>query len=363
MTKVFSAEEVKLTNAFEQVRQQLLQPEMADRLDRPLAYWALPADRRLPLAFLGRTVGELLNTSFSHLASTAGVGHKKMESLVMLLNRAIHQQPQVRSESVAEGSDNARVQAEQNVESGEFNPDYVSELTWSKWRDTVRIHQIGGEKLGRLAPSLQALPTVIWDTPLSFYLDMTISQMRQLKTHGEKRVQAVLAVFHSIHQMLGHAGPNSGLVVRLAPRLIADVEDWMQDARLRKAPPEMPELVERLIEPLLEQLRVDVGDTVFTLARGRLGVGAKQESVRDQARSLALTRARVYQLLEECHRTMSVRWPEGRRLLDEFAQRLDELYASADGANLLGSMRELLYPLKFDSVSEHLLAEQTAGQE
>ena len=36
----------------------------ADRLDKPLAFWALPSDRRLPLAFLGRTLGNLLSTPF-----------------------------------------------------------------------------------------------------------------------------------------------------------------------------------------------------------------------------------------------------------------------------------------------------------
>jgi hypothetical protein len=54
---------------------------------------------------------------------------------------------------------------------------------------------------------------------------------------------------------------------------------------------------------------------------------------------------------------MMVRWPEGRRLLDDFALWLDENYASADCANLLASLREMLYPLKFDSVAEHLRAE------
>jgi hypothetical protein len=62
-------------------------------------------------------------------------------------------------------------------------------------------------------------------------------------------------------------------------------------------------------------------------------------------------------MLEECHNVMQIRWPDGRRLLDEFAQWLDEVYASAEAANLLASFRELLYPLKFDSVAETLRAE------
>jgi hypothetical protein len=115
-----------------------------------------------------------------------------------------------------------------------------------------------------------------------------------------------------------------------------------------------------LCEPLLKQLELDVGQTVCSLARARLGVGARQKSVREQSREMGVTRARVYQLLEDCHRTMSVRWPDGKRLLDEFAQRMDQIYASADCANLLGSLRELLFPLKFDALTPHLLAEAGA---
>ena len=49
----------------------------------------------------------------------------------------------------------------------------------------VRVDRIqvlagwGAEKLGRLTPSLQALPSVVWTTTLSFYLDLTLQQILQ----------------------------------------------------------------------------------------------------------------------------------------------------------------------------------------
>jgi hypothetical protein len=223
----------------------------------------------------------------------------------------------------------------------------------------VRLHGIGNEKLGRLAPSLQALPTVIWESQLGFYLDKSLTDVRELKTHGEKRVLAVLEVFHSVYRMLG-AVASTGLAVRLSPRLIAGVEDWMAEAKARESAPRHEELVEKLCEPLLKQLDLDVGSTVCGLARARLGVGSTPKSVREQSREMGVTRARIYQLLEDCHRTMSVRWPEGKRLLDEFAQRMDQLYSSAESANLVGSLRELLFPLKFDALTPQLLAEAGA---
>jgi hypothetical protein len=351
-----SADDVKLMSSYETVRATLLSPALADRLDKPLAFWALPNDRRLPTAFLGRTLRDLLNTPFPQLAATAGIGRKKLGTFVKLLVRATKDdspEPEQLTEFHAEeatpitGTD----------ASGNFDPNRVSEVVWARWRETARNHGIGQEILGRIAPSLATLPTVIWTTPLSFYLDQTLIEIRQLKTHGEKRVNVVLEVFHTVHQMLSHIDQNGGLAVRLAPRNIASVEDWMVEAKGRSFTPGLTEVEQCLVEPLMKQLEIDAGETVSSLARGRLGVGAKAESVRNQSKSLGVTRARVYQLLEECNNVMMVRWPEGRRLLDDFAQWLDENYASAECANLLASLREMLYPLKFDSVAEHLRAE------
>lgn len=356
MVKASSADDVKLMTDFDALRNILLSGEFADRLEMPLAYWVLRGDRRLPIAFLGRKLGDLLNTSFNQLAATAGIGKKKMHTLVELLARATKADPTTGVLPIdRRDPQNATPPAE--IDETQFDPALVSELLWAKWRETVRAHGIGNERIGRLAPSLQAVPTVIWNSPLSYYLGMTLDEMRKLKTHGEKRVNVVLEVFHTVHQMLANISPASGLAVRLTPRGIAAIEDWIAEAKNRSVPPDRQELEQKLVIPLLEQLGSDVGPTVTKLARGRLGVGGAEQSVRNQARALGVTRARVYQLLEECNNVMSVRWPEGRRLLDELAQKMDENYSSAEVANLLGALRELLYPLKFDSVSQHLLAD------
>jgi hypothetical protein len=359
MSMAPSADDVKLAASFEELKNQLLSENNPDRLGKPLAFWVLPDDRRLPLAFLAKSLRELLGSRFADLAATPGVGQKKMASLVMLMHRAATQSPaenQFFADVTAAAAGDGQPK---NSDPSAFNPALVSELIWTQWKDTVRLHGIGNEKLGRLAPSLQSLPTVIWESPLGFYLDKSLTEIRELKTHGEKRVQAVLEVFHSVHRMLG-AVASTGLAIRLSPRYIAGVEDWMAEAKTRESPPRQDEMVEKLCEPLLKQLELDVGTTVCGLARARLGVGAAQKSVREQSRDMGVTRARVYQLLEDCHRTMTVRWPEGKRLLDEFAQRMDQIYSSADSANMLGSLRELLFPLKFDSLTPQLLAEAGA---
>jgi hypothetical protein len=304
---------------------------------------------------LGRTLSDLLGQSFDQLAVTAGIGRKKLETFIKLLVRATKEDAVEANLENLPGADEQP--ADGRGEDGQFDPSRVSEMVWMHWRDTVRRHGVGNEKLGRLTTSLQLLPSVVWDTPLSFYLDLTLGQIRELKTHGEKRVAVVLEVFHTLHEVLNHVDPQGDLAVRLAPRTIVGAEEWMTEARGRSFPPGRDEVEQRLVEPIVQQLAIDAGETVATLTRGRLGIGVNAESVRNQSKTLGVTRARVYQMLEECHNVMSIRWPDGRRLLDEFAQWLDENYASAEAANLLGSLRELLYPLKFDSVAEHLRAE------
>ena len=72
-----SADDVKLASSFDQLRDQLLTENNPDRLGKPLAYWVLPDDRRLPLAFLAKTLSEILSVRFVDLAATSGVGQKK----------------------------------------------------------------------------------------------------------------------------------------------------------------------------------------------------------------------------------------------------------------------------------------------
>src|SRR5690606_33508229 len=217
-----------------------------DRLQKPLAYWALPNDRRLPLAFLGRTLDELLHTPFEQLSATPGIGQKKMVSLVKLLHRATSDQPPL----VPFGLDDpilAPVTHEATPVLEKFDPALVSEALWAEWRDTVRRHNIGHEKLGRLAPSLQNLPTVIWHTPLSKYLNYTVGEIRRLRTHGEKRVRAVLEIFHALHDALSGARQPEHLSMRLSPIFVPQVEEWIADVLAHPGVPSPEEFQEKLV--------------------------------------------------------------------------------------------------------------------
>lgn len=335
-------ESLKISSEFRRLRDTLLQAEFAERLSRPLAYWALPNDRRLPLAFLGRTLDDLLNTPFDDLAATPGIGQKKIGTLIELLARAAKKHPP--GVAPIESSASKKPDERSSRAAGAFDPSTVSEALWEQWRDTVRRHDVGDERLGRLAPTLQSLPTVIWKTPLSEYADYTVAEIRQMKTHGEKRIRTILQVFHAVHQALAHAPLQGHLTLRLFPKFVVLINRRIAAAIDNDAVPSRAELKDQIVLPLLDQLRIDVGPAVAKLAEGRLGVAGEPQPVRHQSRRLGVTRARVYQLLEDCAMVMAVRWPEGGYQLRSLQAHLARLSAPADRLELLRATIDLFFP-------------------
>lgn len=311
LTRSTSVLEYKLVSSFENVRKKLLQPKYAERLEKPLAYWALAGDRRLPLAFMGRTLRDLLDTPFEELYATPGIGQKKIHSLIDLLNRATKEQP-LGAVADPETTERNGTSAEHG-RSGLTDPGIVSEALWEQWRGSVRDFDLGRDTLGRFAVSLQNLPRVIWQTPLDAYLGLTLEEIRSLKTHGEKRVRAVLEVFGALHTILARAGRQEHLSLKIMPQFARKLELWIESVLNRDSLPTPEELMTSFVEPLVAQAHIDAGEQIAKLVENRLGLRGSNSSVRQAARRMGLTRARVYQLLNEVGAVLDVRWPEGRQ--------------------------------------------------
>jgi hypothetical protein len=343
--KASSVEELQVVNRFESLRKILLSEQYTEHLEKPLAYWALPTDRRLPLAFLGRTLKDLLETPFAELCRTPGIGQKKIRSFVKLLSRVANTDPSELPTEFAIPNGNGKAAA--SVSTSGFDPASVSEVVWAQWRASVVKHGFGGEALGRFAPSLKNMTRVIWCCPLSDYADVTLAEIRTMKTHGEKRVRAILEVFHAVHSIVANMGVQDQLVVRLAPRLIDGVESWVGRCLQMPGLPSSEEIFTQFVRPLLEQIRLDASQQIVRLAENRLGINGPVCSVRQVARTMGLTRARVYQLLNEINDIMSVRWPMGRHQVYELGQRFEaeaaEASVSPDLEQFLAAV-ELFYP-------------------
>ncbi len=338
-----SVEELHLVNQFDQFRCVLQSPEYRAHLEKPLAYWALPSDRRLPLAFLGRRLADLIETPFSSLAATAGVGRKKLGSMIMLLSRVV----QTASGDLPQTSSAAATTkpTQRNTEGFDFSR--VSEVVWDQWRASVVRHGLGGERLGRFAPSLRHMTRVVWNRSLGEYAHQTLAQIRAQKTHGEKRVRAVLEVFHGLHAVVGAMGAQRHLVVRLYPALIDCVERWVERQLQSPEPIDEESLLENYVRPLCDQVRVDANEPIVRLMETRLGFHGPITSVRQVARGMGLTRARVYQLLNEINDILVVRWPNGRHLSYELLDKLSRQGDEAEQPKLppqFSAAVELFYP-------------------
>ncbi len=338
-----SVEELHLVNQFDQFRRVLQAPEYRAHREKPLAHWALPSDRRLPLAFLGRRLAELIETPFSSLAATAGVGRKKLGSLIMLLSRAVQTAP----DDLPQSSPAAATATISQQHSDGFDFSHVSELVWDQWRTSVVRHGLGGEKLGRFAPTLRQMTRVIWNRTLGEYAHQTLAQIRDQKTHGEKRVRAILEVFHGLHAVIGGMGAQRHLVVRLYPALIDQVERWVERQLQSAGALTEESLLENYVRPLCDQVRIDANEPIVRLMETRLGFQGPITSVRQVARGMGLTRARVYQLLNEINDIMVVRWPNGRHLSYELLGKLtrqnDESEQAKPMPQFLAAV-ELFYP-------------------
>jgi hypothetical protein len=344
LRKTSSLEQLQTISRFESLRKTLAAPEYVEHCEKPLAYWALPTDRRLPLALLGRTLQDLLSVPFTELAETPGIGQKKMHSLVMLLARAANTDPAELPANTAHAA------AGGNGESAGGNgcdPADISEVAWEQWRHSVLRHGLQDEVLGRLAPNLQNMTRVIWNTPLGFYTDYALSEIRSMKTHGEKRVRAILDVFRSVHALVAGMGAHEHFTVRVTPRLIDGVERWTGVALQTPGVPGEQELFDNFVGPLLEQIRLDANQQIVTLAENRLGLHGPIGSVRQVARSMGLTRARVYQLLNEINDILVVRWPLGRhqayQLRRKFERGLGLMSDPPDLTKFCAAV-ELFYP-------------------
>jgi hypothetical protein len=339
--KAISNDRYRLVGSYERLRKALINHPDETRLDKALSYWVLPTDRRLPIAFLDRTLRDLLSHPLDELMSTPGVGSKKILGFFDLLKRAA--KAGVPDAPFGLSAPESKP-IKQPVSSGGFDAAIVSEALWTSWCETIHRHGLGPEKLGRLAPSLQSLPTVIWHTRLEDYMDRSLAQIRRLKTHGEKRVNAVLEIFCTVHEALATATLQENIDVVIVPRFVPALVRWLNETIRQPELPGVADLHKYVVRPLIAQVRIDLGQQVADLAASRLSLDEGAPSVKQHAKNLGVTRARVYQLLEDCGKVMDVRWPEGRWLLAPLTSRFGSSRPEAIG--LLHGICDLFFPVE-----------------
>jgi len=208
-------DELQLAMRFDELRKQLADDHYRPLYGKILAFWAIPSDRRLPRALLNWTLQQVITSQFTDLAATPGIGKKKLQGLLMLLERAAQTDPM---SLPAETTDQTPVAQQRESTPSEYLIRWqdVSELMWAEWCATVRKHGLQDVPLGRLAPALNRMTRVLWNIPLGEFLDMTIEDLREERSYGERRLSALLEVFGLLHQILKDVEPQSYLALELA---------------------------------------------------------------------------------------------------------------------------------------------------
>ncbi len=355
----------RLVGIYQRLRRKLLSENDPECLEQSLAYWVLPTDRRLPLALLDWQLKEVLECSLDELMMTPGIGQKKIMGLFDLLGRAANRH-RVKDPFVEATNNNARTtgrtfrkdsahspsqrRSRKLIESpANFDPTVVSEEVWSTWCQSILDAGFKNQKLGRIAPCLRPLPTVIWDKKLEDYASLRLAEIRELKTHGEKRVHAILEVFFVVYEAVSTSVMNEHLDLQLTPRFVPKLNDWLIATNGSAAGLSKTTVKKKLLEPILDQLELDLGTSIAQLASDRLLYKSKAPTILQHANKMRVTRARIYQLLEDCARVMEVRWPEGKLMLQPLL--LDAAKQPYEASKLLFATVELLFPTI--SKSEH----------
>jgi len=199
----------------------------------------------------------------------------------------------------------------------------VSDLVWQSWGATIKASGLGSELLGRVALALNEVPTVIWDKKLLEYCGVPISDLRSRRTHGEKRVQAIVGALQSAQTLITAAAGGTKLT-RLRLPLFEQLEQWSNREWTRAKSPTYEWVAASFLEPQLKQLAKDLPELTYSVLIDRLGWHCTPKSVLQISLELDLTRARVYQHLEMIAKVMKLRWPEGEAIWNKWNERLRE---------------------------------------
>jgi len=296
---------------------------------------------------MDRTIAGILETPFDILYSTQGIGDKKIQMLNELLQRSIDSDPQLeQEEAVPATAPNPSQASELDKALDSFNHRAVTEGEWARWKTTAARHRLQQIPLGRLASTLSTMTSVIWMTPVGYYLPYSLEELRHLKTHGDKRVRSILEVFYTINLHLANVPSGGHIAVRLDPEFVVSVESALVDLMNQSQVVTNDKIRQTVIIPIVDQLKRDVGEDPYQLVRKRIGLNCEMVGIRDQSESLGLTRARVYQILEECAVAVQARWPRGRLLMNDAIARFTEIGGVEAAVSQLQQLQTLLYPLR-----------------
>jgi hypothetical protein len=289
-------------------------------------------------------------STIEELLQRPNFGPKKVALLIHVLRRIAADEAAGRGMSSAAQKNGRKVRVKKTAPAPmePLDWDQVPEHVWQSWGQTVLDSAFSEEALGRVAPELNQVPTVIWHTPMSEYCCVPLAELRLRRTHGDKRLQAILSSIQAAAALLDQAAERGKKLDRLRLPVFTELEQWSANELNRSKSATYEWVTAQLLKPQLKQLEQDVPALTYRILSDRLGWDGAPRTVMQLSKILDLTRARVYQHLEIVAAVMDLRWPEGRAIWQSWHLRLAQNGAanprSRAPQQCFELARQILYP-------------------
>ena len=332
-------------------------------LARPISSWVISTDRHLPQAFLGRPLRDVLTLTIAQLAGIQGMGTKRIEKLLDVLDRVGNEPEQI--PVVVEHIEHVGLNGTAAASCEPIDLEDLTEPIWRSWCDAIRSHRLEHETIGRFAGSLSDLPQGLWSVPLKEYSDKPLYELRTMPGYGPARLGQILEVFSRIAQTIAACPIVTPLSIRLLPPYVRDAVLWTEEVLRNGSIPDLDEIRERFLKPLFALLEADMGCETTSMVRRRIGLDGPSETLEQIANEVGLTRERVRQITLKAVNVMRIRWPEGRYILDNVYAHLQSSPGCEEQLDLMHSVLDACFALEVtrgSSRSDVLAAWDRAGR-
>jgi len=327
-------------------------------LDMPLWHWLQLDHLHIPVAWLDRTLREVLRLRLVEIASTRGIGAKKLEKLVLAVDRA---RIAIAQDDSAGLGDTNRSTGDHASESIEF-PYRVAcdahflgakhaclrgldERGWRCVAQIVRHHGLEDFMLGRFAPSLCELDRALWDVKIATFTRRPLSELERLQSYGSVRLRQSICQVLSIAFVLNALPICDDMRLSLLAGPIAEANRWL--AQLlppeRQELPEMQSIREGFLRPLLMQVENDGNARLSKVAHRRIGDGVQPATLREIGTEFGVTPDRIRTLSEQAAFILYVRWHEGDYLLQAACAELSDRGDVTAQGQLLKRIHDVLF--------------------
>ena len=362
---------------------------VSSKADAALWMWAESRDSHLPRPFMQLSLREVLSKPFDSFEETRGIGDTKLNRFVSIVERAVKDLSEDKDgrEAAPLGSaanGDHRVggagqassghqtdvkllptelrSIEDSSTDGEVQLDDLDGARWDEITRSIRRHHLQCYPVGRFAQSLCDLPHGFWSEPLDRFLD---TPHRELTGQGT-RIREVAKILVHLGQFLRQVPCDGTFKLNVSTSAIRDLAAWVERVVDTRILPSLEDLSTNFLEPIERQLAIDLQDRYLDVTLRRMHVDVEHNTLEEIAQDYELSRERIRQIASRAKEVMHVRWPEGKYLLNDFCDVLQDATAAESQKAVINRAIEVLFGTKaIDGVSMEsvLKAWHAAGRE